>query len=186
MSNPVPEDFYYSKGSLNHRRYQNAAYERTFDTFGPDLAGKAPDKSDIPSERPLQTFDRDYWAKEDSSRGLRSLERCPEDELFCILQRKDKKWGLPETMMEEGESLHSAVQRGIVGPGAALDGGAIDTWLITKKPVGTIQQGDVRVSRAILRPVGVLMYPRHSSCVHTSWLENHPWRIPRHGRRGLG
>ena len=151
ISNPLPEDVYFSKGSLAHRRYQRAAYDSELDAFGPAIAGKQPNIGEIPPERPAQLLDRDHWANADLARGERSLERCPDEEVFCLVRSKsEEKWGFPEWKMRHNEGLHSTVIDNLTGVNGVMDGKTMDTWLITKKPIGFVRRDQERVSLASL------------------------------------
>ncbi|ORX34215.1 hypothetical protein BD324DRAFT_583915, partial [Kockovaella imperatae] len=144
ISNPVPENVYFSKGSLAHRRFQKAEYEREKEAFGAAIAGTPPAVGDIPPERPLEILERDHWAKLDAERGERSLERHPDQEIFCLIKEKEsKKWEFPTRTLKENDSLHTAAEQ-ITGVGGILDGQTMDTWLVTKKPVGLTQKDGQR------------------------------------------
>ena len=137
---------FFSQGSLAHRRYQKAAYEREEEIFGPALAGKEPAVGDIPPERPVEVLDRDHWVTADAKRGEGSLERCPDQEVFCMVQEKQgKKWSFPSAEVVQNERLHAVVER-LTGVNGVLDGKTMDTWLVTKKPVGHVNQEGQTVS----------------------------------------
>lgn len=96
-------------------------------------------------EPEVEVMARDEWAKADAGRGEASLERAPEEEIYLLVQEKGK-WTFPSTEVKSGESLDEAVNSRVVGVDGALDGKTIDTWLVTKKPVGVVREGEKRVS----------------------------------------
>lgn len=147
LSNPISEEFYFKEGSLPHRRWRRSEWEYLKKTYGEDIAGPEPDKgADIPPERPVEEFARDHWVKEDAKRGEKSLERYPEEEVFCLVQRKDGgAWGFPEVGLEKGETLHGVVESKITGEKGWFGGKTMDTWLVTKKPVEHSKEGEERV-----------------------------------------
>jgi len=89
------------------------------------------------------------WAEKDSERGLKSLERLPEEEVFCMLELEGGKWGFPRTDVEKGEGLDEAVKRGLTGVEGSLGGEGLDSWIVTRKPVGLLVEGESRVSRSV-------------------------------------
>lgn len=149
MSNPVPTDFYFKPGSLAMRRFLESEHEVERKFYGDKLAGPKPKVGEVPPEPAHEPTPRDHWAKADEGRGVKSLERLPEQELYCLVQTQGK-WSFPTTDMEIGEALDDAVTR-ITGTEGSLDGKAMDTWLVTRKPIGLIRDGDKRVSQR--RPV---------------------------------
>jgi large subunit ribosomal protein L46 len=94
-------------------------------------------------------FARDHWEQEDSKRGEKSLERQPELELYCLVQGKDGKWEVPKVQLEQGESLDDAVGR-IRGVGGWMEGQSMDTWLVTRKPIGSLKSDKEIVCRFTL------------------------------------
>lgn len=87
------------------------------------------------------------WVKEDEARGEQSLERLPEQELFCLTQDKNSgKWGLPTVLASGKAPLHEVIESELTGVGGAFDGTGMDTWLVTKKPIGYINENGQRVS----------------------------------------
>lgn len=144
LSNPVPTDFYFKSGSLPLRRYQGSEHELERQWYGDKIAGPAPKIGDVPPEPAHDDVPRDHWAKQDEARGEKSLERRPEEELYLLVQSKGK-WSFPGLEMKRSETLDDAVSR-ITGTEGALDGKTMDTWLVTRKPIGLIRDGDKRVS----------------------------------------
>jgi large subunit ribosomal protein L46 len=100
---------------------------------------------DVPGEAPVEEVARDHWVKEDSERGEKSLERWPEEEVYCLV-KDGKRWSFPSTTVEKGEGLDEAVKRGLVGVEGKLGGQGMDSWLVTRKPVGLLKDGEARVS----------------------------------------
>jgi hypothetical protein len=100
---------------------------------------------DVPGEAPVEEVARDHWVKEDSERGEKSLERWPEEEVYCLV-KDGKRWSFPSTTVERGEGLDEAVKRGLVGVEGKLGGQGMDSWLVTRKPVGLLKDGEARVS----------------------------------------
>jgi large subunit ribosomal protein L46 len=90
---------------------------------------------------------RDHWEKEDSNRGEKSLERQPESEVYCLVKGKDGngKWEVPRVKVDQGESLDDAIGR-IRGVGGFMEGQSMDTWLVTRKPIGSLKSDKEIVS----------------------------------------
>lgn len=152
LSNPPSQTnaFYFKSGSLPLRRFQTSQHQYLTDTYGSKLAGAAPDIGDVPSENPVQAFERDHWEKLDSKRGETSLERFPDQEVFCLGNTQAGKWEVPKVQMKQGESLDDAVGR-IRGIGGMMDGEHMDSWLVTRKPIGSMKDGQNTVSAYGLR-----------------------------------
>ncbi|RSH77766.1 54S ribosomal protein L17 mitochondrial [Apiotrichum porosum] len=143
LSNPTATNFYFKPGSLPLRRFQEAEYAKEVEYYGAKLVGKAPDVGDVQPEPELVETARDHWAKADEARGETSLERCPEEELFCLIESKGK-WTFPSTEVKAGEGLDEAVTARITGVDGALQGKSLDTWLVTRKPIGVVRDGEKR------------------------------------------
>lgn len=148
LSNPTATNFYFKPGSLPLRRFQEAEYAKEVEYYGAKLVGKAPDVGDVQPEPELVETARDHWAKADEARGETSLERCPEEELFCLIESKGK-WTFPSTEVKAGEGLDEAVTARITGVDGALQGKSLDTWLVTRKPIGVVRDGEKRVGWTI-------------------------------------
>ena len=150
LSNPPPTEFYFRPDSLPFRRFILAEHAFTSSTYGEELAGPKPDVGDLPGELEIEEVARDRWEREDTGRGEKSLERWAEEEVFCMVKRKDgnggEKWEFPGVTIGVGEGLHEAVERGLVGVDGGLGGRGMDTWLVARKPVGVLRNGDARVS----------------------------------------
>ncbi|KAK4688914.1 large subunit ribosomal protein L46, partial [Tremellales sp. Uapishka_1] len=145
LSNPIPAQFYFKAGSLPSRRFQLLQHARDLATFGERLAGAAPEVGEIQMEPELTVNPRNKWMKEDAERKEKSLERYPEDEVFLMVQNTHRgKWGFPESGVEKGEGLDEAVKRDIIGVDGVLNGKQMDSWLITRKPIGLIKSGESR------------------------------------------
>lgn len=127
------------------RRYAESEYAKERSYYGERIAGKAPDVGEVQPEPELVETARNHWAKADEARGDSSLERAPEEELFCLVQSKGK-WTFPSTVVQNGETLDLAVKNRITGVEGGLGGNTMDTWLVTAKPIGLIREGDKRVS----------------------------------------
>lgn len=148
LSNPPSQTnaFYFKAGSLPLRRFQTTQHEFLTKTYGEKLAGSALDIGDVPAESPVQAFERDHWVKADSKRGEKSLERHPDQEVFCVVKGgKSGKWEIPKVGLKQGESLDDAIGR-IRGVGGMMDGEKMDSWLVTRKPIGSIKNGKETVS----------------------------------------
>ncbi|ORY28653.1 hypothetical protein BCR39DRAFT_534699 [Naematelia encephala] len=143
ISNPTPTNFYFRAGSLPARRFDLRTYEYESATFGKSIAGKAPDVGDIPGEPEVTVLPRDKWEKEDAARKEKSLERWPEEEIFCLVKEKGK-WKFPTTRVQDQEVLHEAVDKRLTGVQGALGGEGLDSWLVTKKPIGVVKNGEER------------------------------------------
>jgi hypothetical protein len=100
---------------------------------------------DLPAELEVEVMERDHWVKADLERGERSLERMPEEELYCLVQREGR-WEFPRTDVKKGEALDEAVKRGLVGVEGEMGGRGMNSWVVTKKPVGVVREGEDRVS----------------------------------------
>jgi large subunit ribosomal protein L46 len=146
LSNPTPTDFYFRPDSLPLRRFLISQHSFDTSTYGPDLAGPLPDVGDLPAELGVDEVPRDKWEKEDGGRGEKGLERMAEEEVFCLVRRKDGRWEFPGVEVVAGEGLHEAVERGLVGVDGGLGGRGMDTWLVARKPMGMVRDGDARVS----------------------------------------
>lgn len=170
MSNPTATNFYFKPGSVALRRFQEAEHAREVEYYGTALAGKKPEVGEVQPEPAFEETPRDHWAKADEERGDHSLERYPEEEVFCLVQEKGK-WTFPSTTVKAGEGLDEAVDARIVGPNGSLDGKSVDTWLVTRKPIGVVRDGDKRVSRPRTWRCGdANSLCRTSSCARTSLL----------------
>ncbi|KAL1407484.1 hypothetical protein Q8F55_006917 [Vanrija albida] len=143
FSNPTNTSFYFKQGSLPQRRFLESQYETEVAYYGAEIAGQKPDVGEVQAEPELAVLDRDHWAKADAERGDRSLERAPEDEVYLVVESKGK-WTFPSTPLQTGESLDEAVTSRIVGVEGSLGGSTLDTWLVTKKPVGVVRDGEAR------------------------------------------
>ena len=141
LSNPPPLDFYYKKGSLNERRFQRAQWVREKEALGERLAGKRIDVGDIPAEEEVtleQRTEEDSRpsSSSSSSEGRTAVERVGAGHVYLFV--KDKRtnaWGLPTGALEGKEALHEAAVRSVTeGLGKGMD-----TWLVTRKPIGLIE-----------------------------------------------
>lgn len=150
LSNPPAQTnpFYFKSGSLPSRRFQQTQYQYLTETYGSELAGSAPDLGDVPAESPVTPFARDHWEKQDSKRGEKSLERLPDQEVFCIVKSSEGKWEVPRVRLENGENLDDAIAR-IRGVGGMMDGEKMDSWLVTRKPIGSVESGSETVRSAL-------------------------------------
>lgn len=88
---------------------------------------------------------REEWVEKDSQRGEKSLERFPEQEVFCLVKDGSGKWSFPRTEVEKGEGLDQAVNRGLIGVEGRLGGQTMDAWLVTRKPIGVVDEGGAKV-----------------------------------------
>jgi large subunit ribosomal protein L46 len=112
LSNPVPLDFYYKKGSLTERRFQRAQWAREREVFGERLAGKKVDVGDIPAEEVVQLETRtegdEPGGQGQGGEGDRTkVERVGAGDVYLLV--KDKKsgaWGLPVGGLQGKEALH--------------------------------------------------------------------------------
>ncbi|ADV21168.1 hypothetical protein I305_00776 [Cryptococcus gattii E566] len=147
LSSPLPLDFYFKTGSLPLRRHLVAEHAFVSETYGKKLSGKAPDVGDIPPETEYEIIERDRWEKADAKRGEKSLERKPEEEVYCLVLKgkgKEGKWMFPDVKVGKLEALDEAVTRGITGVEGSLGGKGMDSWLVTRKPVGMVKDGESR------------------------------------------
>nr|ODN86497.1 hypothetical protein L203_04199 [Cryptococcus depauperatus CBS 7841] len=147
LSTPLPKEFYFKSGSLPLRRHLVKEYEYTTEIYGKKLARKAPDVGDIPQETEYELFERDHWEKADVKRGDKSLERKPEEEIYCVVvkgKENDGEWGFPDVQVGRLEGLSDAVERGITGVEGSLGGKGMDSWLVTRKPIGLWKEGETR------------------------------------------
>jgi large subunit ribosomal protein L46 len=140
LSNPAPHDFYFKPGSLASRRFLDAQYTRDAATFGERLAGRRPDVGDIPAEAELEPVARDAGDQSEAMVGRRG-----EDEVYLVVQDNAGKWGFLNAPLQQGEALHQAAVRAL---GEQL-GDDMDTWLVTRKPIGVATQAEQRVCRFV-------------------------------------
>lgn len=94
----------------------------------------------------------------------------------------------PDVKVGKLEALDEAVARGITGVEGSLGGKGMDSWLVTRKPVGMVKDGESRV-RTFL--VSFLFYvsnkdSRPSSFEVTSWGANLHSLLPHLILLGLG
>lgn len=118
----------------------------------------------------MEETSRDHWEKNDAERGDKSLERFPEEEVFCLVEKKEGGWGFPEVVLKEGEGLHEAVEGRITGLDGWFGGKTMDSWLVTKKPIGFVKNGEERVSLAPF--ISQLAFDDTSRLVYTHSLKN--------------
>ncbi|WVW82195.1 hypothetical protein I302_104201 [Kwoniella bestiolae CBS 10118] len=147
LSTPLPTEFYFKSGSLPLRRYLKAEHEYETETYGERLAGGKPESiGDIPPETEYEVLPRNHWEQQDikDGKGDKSLERYPEEEVYCLVQDKQKKWVFPSTGVERLQSLDEAVNERLIGPSGQLDGKGMDSWLVSRKPVGVVRDGEQR------------------------------------------
>jgi large subunit ribosomal protein L46 len=148
LSNPLPEEFWFKEGSLPLKRWRREEWAFVKETYGDAAAGPQPDAGlELEAERPVEEIARDHWEKQDAKRGEQSLERKPEEEVFCLVQEKKGGWSLPTVELKEGEALHQAIENRITGVDGWFDGNGMDTWLVTKKPVAVTQKDNEMVSK---------------------------------------
>ncbi|WWD18045.1 hypothetical protein CI109_102492 [Kwoniella shandongensis] len=148
LSSPLPLEFYFKSGSLPLRRHLLSDHEYSSKIYGPRIAGSAPDVGgDIPPETEYEILSRDHFENSDAEtkRGEKSLERYPEEEVFCLVQQEqNKKWTFPQTQVERLEALDEAVTEKVIGVEGSLGGIGMDSWLVTRKPVGVVKDGASR------------------------------------------
>jgi large subunit ribosomal protein L46 len=190
ISNPPSQTnaFYFKAGSLPLRRFQQSQYESLKSTYGEKLAGAKPEIGDVPAENPVDFVSRDHWEKEDSKRGEKSLERFPEEEVYCVVKGKEGgKWEVPRVQVEVGESLDDAVGR-IRGIGGWMEGQTMDSWLVTRKPIGSLKSDKEIVSTSCKVPLFAWpeLTARPSSSDHILWLENPSYHQKPHSPHGHG
>ncbi|RSH92615.1 54S ribosomal protein L17 mitochondrial [Saitozyma podzolica] len=161
LSNPAPTQFYFKPGSLPLRRFQRSQHQHELETFGPRLAGSAPDVGDVPGEAPVEEVARDHWVKEDSERGEKSLERWPEEEVYCLV-KDGKRWSFPSTTVEKGEGLDEAtffLRSHILAGEPSIPqtaGWSGHAWLSAKEVEEKLRaQGDEKVWEAVKGMFGV-------------------------------
>jgi large subunit ribosomal protein L46 len=137
LSNPPPLDFYYKKGSLTERRFMRSQWTREREAFGERLAGKKVDVGDIPAEEEVHLESRTEGDERAvGTEGRTEVERVGAGHVYLFV--KDKRtggWGLPVGGLEGKEALHEAAVRCVTdGLGKGMD-----TWLVTRKPIGVIE-----------------------------------------------
>lgn len=145
LSNPPPLDFYYKKGSLTERRFMRSQWTRERDAFGERLAGKKVDVGDIPAEEDvaLNTRTEGDVSAAGEGEGRTKVERAGAGHVYLFVKDKQTgSWGLPTGGLEGKEALHEAAVRSVTdGLGKGMD-----TWLVTRKPIGLIEQSGENVS----------------------------------------
>jgi large subunit ribosomal protein L46 len=109
LSNPIPTEFYFKKGSLTERRFSRAQWQREKAVFGEKLAGKQPDVGELPAEDEVKLNVRE--SEEDvsdvSSESAKKLERKGDGNLYLLVKNKESgKWSLPTGVLQGGEALH--------------------------------------------------------------------------------
>jgi large subunit ribosomal protein L46 len=109
LSNPIPTEFYFKKGSLTERRFSRAQWQREKAVFGEKLAGKQPDVGELPAEDEVKLNVRE--SEEDvsdvSSESAKKLERKGDGNLYLLVKNKESgKWSLPTGGLQGGEALH--------------------------------------------------------------------------------
>ncbi|WWC58539.1 mitochondrial 54S ribosomal protein mL46 [Kwoniella dejecticola CBS 10117] len=148
LSTPLPTEFYFKSGSLPLRRYLKQENEYEKEIYGERLSGgKVEGVDDIPPETEYEVLPRDHFLNQDEAAGLgeQSLERYPEEEVYCLVQSKQtNKWGFPNAPVGRLESLDEVVSAKIIGVEGQLDGKGMDSWLVTRKPVGMYKDGEQR------------------------------------------
>ncbi|KAJ9108724.1 hypothetical protein QFC21_000044 [Naganishia friedmannii] len=153
LSNPAPLDFFYKKGSLAERRFLRAQYERERAVFGERLAGRKVDVGDIPEEAGVKlvrrevgdepaAFDGSAEQQQQQQKEVEggadkmSVERVRAGDVYLLVKEKATgRWGLPVGPLNEKEALHEAAARNL----SEGLGQGMDTWLVTRKPVGMIE-----------------------------------------------
>ncbi|KAJ9127793.1 hypothetical protein QFC24_000076 [Naganishia onofrii] len=163
LSNPAPVEFFYKKGSLTERRFLRAQYEREREVFGERLAGRKVDVGDIPEEEGVKLLKRlesdeprasVNGAEEVQEGDMTKVERVGAGDVYLLVKEKSTgRWGLPVGSLNEKEALHEAAVRNL----SEGLGQGMDTWLVTRKPVGLIQgkTPEEHVSRVASRHVKV-------------------------------
>lgn len=110
LSNPVPLDFYYKKGSLTERRFQRAQWAREREVFGERLAGKKVDVGDIPAEEVVQLNTRTEGDEPGAAAGegdKTRVERVGAGDVYLLVKnKKSGSWGLPVGGLQGKEALH--------------------------------------------------------------------------------
>lgn len=111
LSNPVPLDFYFKKGSLTERRFQRAQWAREREVFGERLAGKKVDVGDIPAEEVVQLNTREEGDEPGRAVGGEAdktrIERVGAGDLYLLVKdKKSGQWGLPVGGLQGKEALH--------------------------------------------------------------------------------
>lgn len=148
LSNPIPQEFYFRSGSLAERRFLLSQHQYETSLYGKEISGQAPEVGDLPPDPVVEETPRDKWVQQDSQRGERSLERLPEEEVYCLMREKagEGRWVFPSTELGKKEFLHDAVGERVLGVDGVLGGKTMDSWLVTKKPIGMLRDGAKRVS----------------------------------------
>ncbi|WVR05807.1 hypothetical protein IAU60_002832 [Kwoniella sp. DSM 27419] len=146
LSSPLPLEFYFKSGSLPLRRHLRSEHEYAESIYGPRLAGSEPDVGDIPPETEYQVLARDHWqnAEGEKAKGEKSLERFPEEEVYCLVKGGEGKWTFPNTQVGRLEGLDEAITRGVTGVEGSLGGKGMDSWIVSRKPVGLVKDGEQR------------------------------------------
>jgi large subunit ribosomal protein L46 len=166
LSNPVPAEFYFKKGSLTERRFLRAQWQREKAIFGEKLAGKQPDVGELPVEEEpkLNVREQEGEIDDPSAKDAKKIERNGEGNLYLVVKDKNSgKWSLPAGSLGKGEALHEvcACSRGarhkielitacellqaasrIVSTQVGED---MDLWLVTRKPIGLIEDDSDKV-----------------------------------------
>ncbi|KAI0798081.1 39S mitochondrial ribosomal protein L46-domain-containing protein [Abortiporus biennis] len=152
LHTPFPVEFYFKQGSLLEGKFNKEEEEREREAFG----SLRPSSSKVQAEEknessPAQQQSPDILGEEedvqpmprvseaDKTGDVKSLERKMERNLYLLLLGKDASgkqvWRFPQGPVETGELLHEAASRDL----EAECGSGMDTWIVSRQPVGVYQ-----------------------------------------------
>lgn len=96
----------------------------------------------------------------------RDLNRMPHEPLYLMVKKNDK-WRLPRTTIQENELLHEAADRMLGQEFGSSDKKIIEAWRVGEKPIAVLKDSEADKVVWRKRSVGALAccYSRmHSSC----------------------
>jgi large subunit ribosomal protein L46 len=143
LHNPFPHDFYFKPGSLLESKFNLKERKRDRKAFGPGFGADHPlaPGAGVTAQN-LNKFGRDddetpapRIHASDVNGDVKSLDRKGQRNLYLLIQQKTDDaavWKFPETAVVDNELLHESAARDL----RAICGEAMDTWIVSHKPVG--------------------------------------------------
>ncbi|KAK7676946.1 hypothetical protein QCA50_020064 [Cerrena zonata] len=150
LHNPFPYDFYFKPGSLLEGKFRDAEREREREAFGrmssssgeddvEDTSADTPSKDSelLDGQQEIKSMPRIH--ESDKTGNVQELNRQGERNLYLLVHGKDSTgkqvWRFPQGGLKEDEALHQAALREL----HAECGKKMDTWIVSKNPVGVYQ-----------------------------------------------
>ncbi|KAG5651528.1 hypothetical protein H0H81_008340 [Sphagnurus paluster] len=169
LHNPFPLDFYFKQGSLLETQFTMEEKKRERRAFGPkfneqeEFVSKekaAADKAAADQLALQEGESEDLMPRvheSDGARDYHSLDRKGKRNIYLLLQtRLDGKdiWRFPQGSVEKGELLHQAAQRDL----HAECGENMDTWIVSRNPVGVLKVAPQDISTAETKPEEIIFF----------------------------